>query len=449
MVNEQAVSISLSFICFILNIPPLAWHIISKNIPAVTLLVYLEIMMLNQFVGSIIWSGNLTETWNGYVWCDIMIRIQVAVSIGISSCISCISFNLMMIFLTNTATTFWFNNKWVKPTFEIFFSIIFPFIISGVSYFAQGIRFAINENYGCSIGLTNDTISIVVFYLWIFVWCFIGTLISVITLILYFKKRKEAKDILVCTNSGLSLKRFFRLLIYCMLVITAAIIFSCLIGANLKMNHSVFYSKELENSAIKKMILKFPSVRTVDINKWTLIAVSFISFFLFGIGHDANEMYKSFIMKLPFGELILNKFKKINDKIKKVVGEKLINDEENYVLKFWSGDKEDEGSEELGKESNKHSRDYGDNEADYLYSIGKCSATDDCKTANSEFYSIDKFKFEEEEEDKFSPSTLVPGTPNSLEDEVKNYIKNAQGSIDQREGSSKEDVDDEFKYLYY
>lgn len=141
----------------------------NKNIPALALLIYVEIMMIEGFVNAIIWGGsNYVSAWNGRGWCDVMIRIQIAAPVGISSSISCVSFNLLMIFLTNSMTTFWFGNKWVKPCCEIFFSVIFPLIISGVTYFAQSFRYIVSRYSGCSVPLANEAISIVTFYLWIF-----------------------------------------------------------------------------------------------------------------------------------------------------------------------------------------------------------------------------------------------------------------------------------------
>lgn len=437
----QATFIALHLICFILNIPPLIWHSMCKNIPAITLLVYLEVMMINGLVGAIVWGGQgYFSAWDGKGWCDIMIRFQLAVSVGISSTISCISFNLLMIFLTNRMTTFWFGNKWIKPTTEIFFSIIFPFIISGISYFAQSSRYVINQFSGCSVILTTESISILVFYVWIFFWCFVGLVISLTTLVLYYLKRKAAKEILVCTNSGLSVRRFIRLLSYCILVIIAAIVFSAIIGSNLNIKPHSFYDKDVIHNSSWGFIFKVPHVDTVDTNKWVLIAISLVSFFLFGIGEDAKIMYVSILNKLPFGEFVINKCEFIKEKIGSLLGNSLISYEAKYIGKFWSSGDGDDYSDTKDEES----------------SIEMCSfKKDECLTA----FSDGGFSFKEDFKEfdvTNSPTTLR--TVGTSRDSLFRHDEHLQAELleaerqlkdDDKEGSNKDIDDDEFKYLYY
>lgn len=335
----QAAFISLHFICFFLNIPPLVWHIKSKNIPAITLLAYVQLMMINGFVGAIIWGGkNYAYAWNGEGWCDIMIRLQLAISVGISSSITCVSLNLLVIFLTNSATTFWFSNKWVKPSVEIFCSIIFPFIVSGATYFAQTTRYIINQYSGCSPALANYGVSIVTFYLWIFLWSFLGTVVSGTTLVLFFKKRKAAKEILVCTNSGLSVKKFVRLLAYCVMVITTSIVFSVILGSNINVEKGSFYDKDKIHPKTWGYVFKLQHISSTDINKWVLITISFISFFLFGIGQEAKSMYLSFLEVTPGGRYLIKCCGWVGRHADKIIGNSLLYNRSIYFHAFCNSD---------------------------------------------------------------------------------------------------------------
>lgn len=455
----QAAFISIQAICFILNIPPLTWHIMSRNIPASTLLIYLEIMMIDGFVGAIIWGGdNFINKWKGEGWCDLMIRFEIAISIGISSTISCVSFNLLMIFLTNKITTIWFSNKYLKPSIEIFCSIIFPFLISGISYFAQFTRYSITRYTGCSPTFTSDSISVVVFYLWVFLWSFIGTVISVITLILYFKKRKAAREILKCTNSGLSVKRFIRLLVYCILVIIISIVFSCVIGSNLNIKKEF---KTTSNFPFNTIFFLDHKGQTYT-NRWSLVSISFISFLLFGIGQDAKEMYISILNKLPYSEWIIKKCGLIEDGFFKLFGDKLINDQSKYIFSFWNNDIEgdnesyyDDKSEGFemnslkefkikrrnneGNSFDKEEEEEGeirDEEGDFGKYINDL---------NSEL-SIDKMdKIREEVYSPITPSTINHNY--SYNDEnLRHELQEAERDVI-RDGAEKDF--DEYKYLYY
>lgn len=342
MVNLKATFIALHTICFIINIPPLIWHIINKNIPAVSLLVYLEIMMINGLVAAIVWGGSdYFSTWSGKGWCDIMVRIQIATSVGIPSSVSCVSFNLLLIFLTNKVTTFWYGNKWVKPTVEVLVSIIFPFFISGITYFAQTNRYMLAKYSGCYAPLASESITILIFYLWVFFWSFVGIILCIITLILFFKKRKAAKDILVCTNSGLSVKRFIRLLLFCILVISASIIFSAIIGSRLTVQNGVFFSSEVLTRESWGYIFRITHSDELDINKWVLISISFVCFFVFGVGEDAGQMYIAFINKLPYGDRLVERLHILNASIKKKTGGGLLTNENQFMLRFYHKEESD------------------------------------------------------------------------------------------------------------
>lgn len=469
MGNLQAAFIALPSICFILNIPPLTWHIINKNIPAMTLLIYIEIMMIDGFVSAIIWGGeNYVSTWDGAGWCDLMVRFQYAIAVGISSCISCVSFNLLMIFVTNKLTIFWFSNKWFKPICDISISIIFPFFISGITYFAQKERYIISRFTGCSAPLANESISILVFYLWIFFWSFIGMIISFTTLILFFKKRKAAKDILVCTNSGLSIKRFIRLLIFCLLVISTSIIFSAIIGSKLVIEKGVFFQKDILTTKSWHFIFRLTHVSSLDINKWVLISISFISFFIFGVGEDAKLMYILILKKIPYGNLILNKLKLIKLEINKKLGINDINEENRFKLRFWNYDEDEENDKSSlnnesyndslkfkyynSKKANDH---YDEDEDDDDVNLSRMREYDDI--------SIDKLDYLSTEKVEDLGSLATPATAKTTDTLMKYYndknleyqLNEAKREVEEEEGrqqlqgSSVLDDIDELKYLYY
>lgn len=461
MVNLQATLISLQAICFILNLPPSIWHIMNKNIPALTLLIYVEILMMDGFVSAIVWGGpDYVNAWNGKVWCDIMVRIQLAASVGISSSISCVSFNLLMIFLTNRMTTFWFGNKWVKPCCEVFFSIVFPFIISGVAYLAQSFRYLISRYSGCSPPLVTDSISVVTFYLWIFVWNFISMAISLATLILFFKKRRAAKDILVCTNSGLSVKRFIRLLTYCILVVCSSIVFSAVLGSILVIKKGVFYEKEIAQRRKWGTYIVASRNSESDINTWVLITISFVSFFLFGVGEDAAKMYCTIVSKLPYGDWLLKKLGRICGGLRGVFGGDIMTDENKFMLRFWrAGDSDDDddskkdlamafGSDSCGGSSYNSSSDAEARSclADgvYCYSPG---------TGVSDEFSLEKYEglVTEREHELSTLGTPATATTNETfmracdDENLRFQLQQAQREVDAEAAAAF----DELRYLYY
>lgn len=427
--------------------------------------------MVNGFVSAVVWGGpGYINAWDGKGWCDVMVRIQLASSVGITSSITCVSFNLLLIFLTNKATTFWFSNNWVKPSVEIFCSIIFPLTISGISYFSQTSRFFISRYSGCSAVLTSESISIVTFYLWVFLWSFIGLIVSVLTLLLFFKKRKAASDILVCTNSGLSVKRFVRLLLYCILVICSSIVFSCFIGANLVIEKGVFYNHDAIHGETWGTIYKYPHFAKTDINKWVLISISFVSFFLFGVGEDAKKMYISILQRLPLGPFLLDKCNRIHTVITNLLGDSILKDESKYRLTFWDSKAsgahtnfEEEGRNDgaLGKYQGMSQSELSEfvrgTKKKPFESQYEFQRDDNCYTGYSEGFSLNKEDFVGEHEDQLqSPSTFgTSATERSIfqyynDESLKCELRDAEREVRREDGMGEDMAEfDELHYLYY
>ncbi|ODV83075.1 hypothetical protein CANARDRAFT_187175, partial [[Candida] arabinofermentans NRRL YB-2248] len=285
--------ITLHSICLILNIPTIIFHLHSKNIPAISLIIYLELMMIKGLVDSCVWgSDNYQIVWDGKIWCDIMIRIQMGSGIGCLTSIFCISLNLLIILLSNKITEFWFDHLKLKTIFEISCVLIFPLIIMGVIYFAQDVRYSIFKFSGCRFVMSNDNVSILVFYFWILWWCLLSIITSFITLFIFFKKRKLAKNILQCTNSGLSISKFSKLLIFCFLVEFGLLPISLLMILNAAPQLSgLFYDDSIYPKFFWNNILRYPHNSSQDLDTWVYIAVSLISFLLFGLGDDALKLY--------------------------------------------------------------------------------------------------------------------------------------------------------------
>lgn len=278
------------------------WHIKSRNLPAITMVVYLQIELINGFVSVIIWGVNdFGDVWKGYGWCDIMVRLQYGTSVGLATCATCILLKLFFIFLANDITVFWFDNKWAQPVTEIVLSIVLPLLIAIFSFFAQPSRYSIFKYTGCVASLGDNTISILVFYFWIIFFSFVDLILSGATLMIFYMKRKAAKDILVCTNSGLSIKRFARLLIFCVIVTILSIVLSSTLGVQMKKLNSTFYSKEETHNPFWGFIFVFDHDKSQDYGRWIVIAISFANFFIFGFGSDAKEMYVN-IIKAMGGE---------------------------------------------------------------------------------------------------------------------------------------------------
>lgn len=167
----------------------------------------------------------------------------------------------------------------------------------GLIYLVQVFRFGIFRYNGCQSMLSPTWLTTVLYTVWMLVWSMIGFIYASLLLIVFYKKRKDVKDILHCTNSGLNISRFARLLIFCMVIILIMFPFSIysfvsdLSSASPTYRHYSF--GETHNKALWSVILHFdPGVPLYSV--WLYILMSYLVFLIFGLGSDALRMYSNF-----------------------------------------------------------------------------------------------------------------------------------------------------------
>lgn len=317
MKGLEAAVTSLLSICLVLNIPSIYWHIKNKNLPAVVLLCVFELMCLKRLVDVSVWSGDdFFTTWDGKGWCDLMVRLELASYVSCYSSLFCLLLNLMLIFMVNEATAWWFSHRKTRLGFEIFCCITFPLIIMAMSEVALSRRYSLYKTSGCTLAFSKDRVSVLVFFIWIFLWCFLDMALTATTLALFIQKRKAASNILVCTNSGMNIKRFLRLLGFCVMILCIMILTCIYLGIQLRGLNSQFYDSDEHSSLFWNVILRYEDSKSVDMNKWIFIACSFIGFLAFGTGSDALSMYANGLRRLPYGARIVRSIQRINSILK-------------------------------------------------------------------------------------------------------------------------------------
>lgn len=314
MVNVQAALISIQAISIAVNTPSLIFHIRSKNVPAIVLIVCIEIMLIKYLVDTIIWGGSNYETaWDGKVWCDIMVRLQIGAPFGCLCSLFAMLLNLYIILRADKLTLKWFNHKKIKLVIELLLCLFFPILIMGISYFAQVMRYSIFKCSGCQFPSTLDSVSVLVFTAWLLVWCTLCLIMAALTLFEFFKKRKDTKDIVHC-NSGLSMNKFVRLLIFCFSILFIIVPFVIYSAVNLLAGVSPeFYNPSYHTKIFWNVVLRYPYNSKVDIERYKYIVSAFFSFFLFGLGSDAIDMYKSGLNKFKPTRIMVAKFEKYQE----------------------------------------------------------------------------------------------------------------------------------------
>lgn len=329
--------ITLCSIAVVALLPPLAWHSRSKNIPAIILIIWLLIMNITCIVNAGIWSEvDFMSRWEGKGWCDIVIKLQVGANIGISCAVTNITYNLHQILKADSVIPD--MNSWKKICIDLLISLLTPIMVMGFSYLLQVFRYGIVRYNGCQNLLSPTWITTVLYTMWMLIWSVIGAIYACLVLFVFYKKRKDVRDILYCTNSGLNITRFARLLIFCFIIILVMFPFSIFtFTQDLKEVSGRYDFKSTHRDVFWSTIIKVDHGKPMY-SIWLYVLMSYLVFFIFGLGADALNMYSRFLRRIGLG-FILDRFnmyvqKNKENKIGKLLGK--LTDNTEYQKEYMS-----------------------------------------------------------------------------------------------------------------
>lgn len=260
-------------------------------------------MNITGIVNAAIWSGeDFVTRWDGKGWCDIIIKLQVGANVGLSCAVTNIVYNLHAILKADSVLPEF--NSWVRITKDLAISLGTPILVMALSYLIQVFRYGIARYNGCQNLLSPTWVTTVLYTMWMLIWSFIGAVYALLVLLVFFKKRKDVRDILHCTNSGLNLTRFARLLIFCFIIVLVMFPFSLYsFIQDLEQVGGSYNFKSTHSKALWNVIIKFDPGKPVY-NIWLYILMSYLVFLIFGLGTDALSMYGRFLRRIGLGFII-------------------------------------------------------------------------------------------------------------------------------------------------
>lgn len=293
-----------SFIGFVFLIPPLVWHIKSHNIPAVSLIFWIMVTTLTGFIDAIIWGGeDFYEVYDGKGYCDVTIRLKIGVSSGKLCALAGLAFQLLMILRANNPA-FMDNRSKPKVITDVCICWITPIFVMATSYIVQGKRIVILKYDGCNPVFAPTWVTLVLVSMWNLIWAVVAVILALLTIITYIRKRRDIKDLLKCSNSGLNIRRFARLLIFNLLLITVLL--------PLTVFYFVQDSMKFQGPFIWDIIHAPQWGETfymlVDpknlYDKYINFGLSIIAFLIFGVGSEALDMYRLALIHMKINRII-------------------------------------------------------------------------------------------------------------------------------------------------
>ncbi|KAI5276656.1 fungal pheromone STE3G-protein-coupled receptor [Aureobasidium subglaciale] len=286
---------------FILNFPPLIWHLRNRNTAAVCMVFWIMLMNLISVINLIIWPYlDMRHMYDGQGLCDVEIKLLGARTTGINAAILCLLRALSIVL--NTEKSFMGPSKarkrWNRAV-EMAWCVGLPLFTMILQYIVQLNRYALIGVSGCQPMSLKGWTSF--FLLWTppIITNIIAVYYAVLVIIRLHKYRSSFNSILASSNTTRS--RFLRLFSISMILILGItpvqiyIIFTQYPrGETYPFSFSVLHDPQTWN-----IIVGMPSAVIYD--RWINLVCGFLVFFAFGLGKDAKGVYREWLVKMGLG----------------------------------------------------------------------------------------------------------------------------------------------------
>lgn len=158
----------LSFPAWLLCIPPMVWHFSQRNIAAGSLVLWIVLHNFFNSINPLIWPrDNIQDWWDGSVWCDINVRIQVGGTVGLAASTAMIVRKLAKVMDTSNITVSSSRRSKTKEALlEIMWCWVYPLIMIVVYYVVQPVRYLLYGIVGCISAFDTSWPSMVLSFMW-------------------------------------------------------------------------------------------------------------------------------------------------------------------------------------------------------------------------------------------------------------------------------------------
>jgi pheromone a factor receptor len=289
-----------SGIGFFLVVVPLYWHLESWNVGTCMYMIWTALACLVHFVDSIVWSGNAIN-W-APVWCDISIRVQIAVMVAWPACALCVVRRLYYIASpAATAVTSTRAEKRREMTTDLLITIGIPVLQMVLQYIVAGHRFNIYEDFGCAPATWNTHLAYVLVWSWPLIISIISAGYGFFTIRAFMNRRKQFRD-LITANSHLTYSRYWRLIALASVDFCGTIPFAMwAIIANATASEVRPWVSWADTHWGYSRVFQFPRVimdqtpvlvALLETTRWAAVLCAFVFFGFFGFADEAKKNYR-------------------------------------------------------------------------------------------------------------------------------------------------------------
>jgi pheromone a factor receptor len=281
-----------SLMAFLLQVPLLIWYIKIKNIPVACLAVWFAILNFNTFLSLQIWSSpNLSSWWNGDIFCDIMVRFLAGCSSGVICACGAIARNLCIL-MNNDGPKLNFNS-FRSRIIDLLICLTLPLLIMILVILVQQRRYFVGQYVGCYLQVAPTW----VFFPLVVIWPPILSVITIgyviVTFYRFMIKRKDTKDFLRCSGSGMTLAKFIRFFAFCIIVVAVMMplcVYQLVINVRAIGPIIQPYSWSAVHSSSWATIVKFLATGP-SIAQYVDVGLAYVTFVCFGTGAELAKWY--------------------------------------------------------------------------------------------------------------------------------------------------------------
>lgn len=166
MYSELALYKTLSGLAITASILPLIWHLKSKNLPAICLIMWIGMFNTISFLNAFIWGADIFKAWEGKVFCDIEIKFLIAAMTGKMGSIAACARNLANVMRDDLPVVKTRAEKRRQLVIDLLLCFGVPVWMMSIHYVTQPDRYWLIEVMGCTPTVDNSWPSIVLVFIW-------------------------------------------------------------------------------------------------------------------------------------------------------------------------------------------------------------------------------------------------------------------------------------------
>ncbi|KAK4939268.1 a-factor receptor [Elasticomyces elasticus] len=294
----------LALLSCLSSLPPLIVHIKAKNLATTVLILSFAFPNLQNFVNALIWpSDNTALWWNGKILCDIEVKLYLGMDVAVDGALACIFRHIANILDTNRmSVTPSRRERNLGFTFALCSCVIAPAFVMGTHYLIQQTRYYVRPLSGCTPSVYWAWPSILLMSIWPLLLCVIATVYCGIETVRLWRHRKEMSAVL---GNPLSRSGDIRLFALACVVLVVYVPFTLVAFAGTLFRPMHEYSWDYVHPPgwADNIVYEVQGMQP-SIDRWAQIVTGYIIFGFMGLGHDAKQMYGSWLMwvKCCFGK---------------------------------------------------------------------------------------------------------------------------------------------------